>query len=143
MSVLDHLNAILASNYVLYTKTQHFHWNVIGPHFQTLHEMFEQQYTELASANDELAERIRALGSFAPGTHEKFNTLSFLNEQPENPDATAMVRELLSDHETMITKLRATVQLANDSQDEGTADMLTARMEVHEKTAWMLRSFLG
>ena len=143
MTVTDTLKTILASNYVLYTKTQHFHWNVMGPHFQTLHVMFEAQYSALAEANDELAERIRALGEFAPGTHVKFNELSFIKEQPENPKAEAMVQELLNDHEAMIWHLQQGIEQAAGVNDDGTADLLTVRIEFHQKTAWMLRSFLG
>ncbi len=137
------LSSILATNYVLYTKTQNFHWNVVGPYFHTLHEMFEEQYTELAESNDVIAERIRSLGAFAPGTHVEFNELSLIKEQPNQISAEAMVGELLSDHETLIERLKVLIPLYAESGDDGTADLLTSRCESHQKIAWMLRSFLG
>lgn len=140
--IAQELSKLLASNYILFIKTQNFHWNVTGPHFQSLHEMFENQYNDLFAANDEIAERIRALGFPAPGTTAEFAKLSFLKEAKGTPKAEAMVRELLADHETMISALRETIEKAAEVEDEGTNDILSPRLSAHEKTAWMLRSFL-
>ncbi|MCF7812531.1 DNA starvation/stationary phase protection protein [Candidatus Gracilibacteria bacterium] len=137
------LSKILASNYLLLIKTQNFHWNVTGSHFRDLHLMFEEQYNDLFGANDEIAERIRALGFAAPGTIKEFASLSFLKDAQEIPKAEEMVAELLKDHETMIQSIRKLIKKAGDAQDEATNDLLSPRIDAHEKTAWMLRSFLG
>lgn len=138
--VAEGLSRILADTYVLYAKTHAYHWNVTGPMFQSLHTMFEEQYQQLFAALDELAERIRALGVLAPSGLGTYQSLAGLKDDPSNPDAVSMVRNLQHDHEAVIRELRKVIATAADAGDEGTADMLTARMEEHEKTAWMLRS---
>lgn len=140
--VAQKLSELLASNYTLYIKTQNFHWNVKGPFFQQLHLMFENQYNELALANDEIAERIRALGILAPGSYVKFTKLSFIKESDEDMKAEKMVETLLGDHEAMIQNIRNLIVFAGDKNDEATNDLLSPRLNAHEKTAWMLRAFL-
>jgi starvation-inducible DNA-binding protein len=141
-AMAQQLSVLLASNYLLYIKTQNFHWNVKGPFFQTLHLMFEAQYNELALANDLIAERIRALGILAPGNYAKFAELSFVTDSPEDLRANEMVQTLLADHETMIQRIRTTLAYAADIGDDATGDLLAPRINAHEKTAWMLRTFL-
>lgn len=141
-SVTQKLKVLLASNYSLYIKTQNFHWNVTGPFFQTLHLMFETQYNELALANDEIAERIRALNERAPGSYQEFSTLSLIEENTEKIPANDMVEELLKDHETLSEFIRGIIQEAGEIGDEATNDLLSPRLNAHEKTAWMLRAFL-
>ncbi|PWG62513.1 Dps family protein [Spiribacter halobius] len=136
------LARLLADSYSLYVKTHNFHWNVTGPMFQTLHDMFEQQYTELAEAVDEIAERIRALGSPAPGSYTQFSRLTSIPEETGHPDAQEMIRQLVSDQETVVRTAREVFPVVDRANDEPTADLLTRRMQVHEKTAWMLRSLL-
>ena len=143
VDIAQDLSKLLASMYTLYLKTQNFHWNVVGPHFQALHTMFEEQYNDLFAANDEVAERIRALGELAPGSFSEFAKLSFISEAKGHPSAEDMVKELLSDHETIASFLRDLIEKAADARDEATNDVLAPRIDVHEKTAWMLRSFLG
>jgi len=133
---------LLADSYTLYLKTHNFHWNVTGPMFQTLHTMFEQQYTELATAVDEVAERIRALGVHAPGSYKAFAALSSIEEAEDVPAAEEMVRQLVDGHEAVAKTARSVFPAAEEGRDEVTADLLTQRMNVHEKTAWMLRSLL-
>ncbi len=137
------LRRVLADTYVLYTKTRNYHWNVTGVHFQSLHDMFEEQYTALETVIDDTAERIRAIGPYAIGTLEEFSEFTTLSEHPGvYPDALTMVRNLLADHEQIIRQLRADVDAcAEQHNDQGTADFLTGLMEQHEKTAWMLRAF--
>jgi starvation-inducible DNA-binding protein len=137
------LSRLLADTYTLYLKTHNFHWNVTGPMFQTLHLMFEQQYNELALAVDLVAERIRALGLPAPGSYAAFAELTVLSEAKGVPAATAMVRQLVKDHEAVAKTARAVFPIADRAHDEPTADLLTQRMQVHEKTAWMLRSLVS
>lgn len=141
--IAEGLSRLLADSYTLYLKTHNFHWNVTGPMFQTLHTMFEQQYTELAMAVDEVAERIRALGHPAPGSYAAFAKLSAVQEAEGVPAAEDMVRELVIAHETVAKTARSIFGAAEDGNDEVTADLLTQRMAVHEKTAWMLRSLLA
>ncbi|MDR9433019.1 MAG: Dps family protein [Spiribacter sp.] len=136
------VSRVLADSYSLYLKTHNFHWNVTGPMFNTLHMMFEEQYTELATAVDEIAERIRALGAPAPGSYSEYQRLTSIPEQTGAPEATEMIRQLVSDHETVARTAREVFSLADDAHDEPTADLLTQRMQIHEKTAWMLRSML-
>ena len=136
------LSRLLADTYTLYLKTHNYHWNVTGPMFSTLHVMFEEQYTEQWNALDEIAERIRALGHFAPATYKRYAELSSIKEEPEVLSSKEMLRQLVDGNETLIRTLRAGVKVADDLEDYPTADMLTTRMEVHEKNAWMLRSFL-
>jgi starvation-inducible DNA-binding protein len=141
-SIVDGLSRLLADTYTLYLKTHNFHWNVTGPMFQTLHLMFETQYTELADAVDLVAERIRALGSPAPGTYSMFQALSSIKEPDGVPDAQEMIRQLTLDHEAVTRTARTLFPAVDKAGDEPTADLLTQRMQVHEKTAWMLRSLL-
>lgn len=141
-TIADGLSRLLADTYTLYLKTHNFHWNVTGPMFQTLHLMFETQYTELAAAVDLIAERIRALGSPAPGTYSQFASLSTIKEPDGVPQAQEMVRQLVLDQEAVVRTARSIFKAVDDAGDEPTADLLTQRMQVHEKTAWMLRSLL-
>ncbi len=136
------LSRVLADAYTLYLKTHNFHWNVTGPMFQTLHLMFEAQYTELALAVDLIAERIRALGFPAPGTYRKFAELSAIGEDDTIPKAEDMIRRLVEGHETVARTARDVFRAADGASDQPTCDLLTQRMQVHEKTAWMLRSLL-
>ena len=136
------LSRVLADSYTLYLKTHNFHWNVTGPMFQTLHLMFETQYNELALAVDLIAERIRALGLPAPGTYKKFIELSAIKEDEGIPKAEDMIRRLVEGHETVARTARQVFLVADESNDQPTCDLLTQRMQVHEKTAWMLRSLL-
>jgi starvation-inducible DNA-binding protein len=136
------LSRLLADTYTLYLKTHNFHWNVTGPMFQTLHTMFEQQYTELALAVDDVAERIRSLGFPAPGTYSDYAQLSSIAETPGVPSAEDMIRLLVEGNEAVVRTARAAFPAAEKATDESTADLLTERMRVHEKTAWMLRSLL-
>ena len=136
------LSKLLASNYTLYLKTQNFHWNVKGPFFQSLHTMFETQYNELAIANDDIAERILALGFPAPATYAEFTTLSFIKDPEPNLKAVNMVAELVEGHQVMIKSIRELIGKASDENDEATNDLLSPRLNAHEKTLWMLRTFL-
>ena len=134
------LSRLLADTYTLYLKTHNYHWNVTGPQFNTLHQMFETQYTELATAVDEIAERIRALDEFAPGSYSQYAALATVQEAQGVPDAATMIRELADDQLKVVRTARAVFPAADDAHDEPTADLLTQRMQVHEKTAWMLRA---
>ena len=140
--IIDGLSRLLADTYTLYLKTHNFHWNVTGPMFQTLHLMFEKQYMELADAVDLIAERIRALGSPAPATYSMFAALSSVKEPDGVPSAQEMIQQLMQDQETVTRNARAMFRAVDQANDEPTADLLTQRMQVHEKTAWMLRSLL-
>lgn len=140
--IADGLSSLLADEYTLYLKTHNFHWNVTGPMFNTLHLMFEQHYTEAATAVDEVAERIRALGFPAPGTYAQYAKLSSIDETEGVPEAMEMVRLLVKGHEACAKTARSVFPKAEAAGDEPTADLLTQRMQVHEKTAWMLRSLL-
>ncbi|MCB9666883.1 MAG: DNA starvation/stationary phase protection protein [Myxococcales bacterium] len=140
--IADGLSRVLADSYTLYIKTHNFHWNVTGPMFQMLHLMFETQYAELALAVDLIAERIRALGLPAPGTYKQFSELSSIKEQEGVPAAKDMIRRLIEGHETVARTAREVFKSAEDANDQPTCDLLTQRMQVHEKTAWMLRSLL-
>ena len=137
------LSRVLAETYTLYLKTQNFHWNVTGPSFHALHTMFGEQYQEMAPAIDELAERIRALGSPAPGSYREFAALSGIEEAGGRPDATDMVRLLAGDHEQVVETLARAVTTAEAAGDVPTADMLIARIQTHQKHAWMLNSTLA
>jgi starvation-inducible DNA-binding protein len=136
------LSRLLADTYTLYLQTHNFHWNVTGPMFQTLHLMFETQYNELALAVDLIAERIRALGVLAPGTYAEFVELSSIKEVRGNPNANSMIETLLRGQEAVVRTARSIFEVVDAAHDEPTADLLTQRMQVHEKTAWMLRSML-
>ena len=142
LEIVEGLSRLLADSYTLYLKTHNFHWNVTGPMFNTLHLMFEEQYTELAQAVDLVAERIRALGAPAPGSYRDFGKLAKVPEAEGVPNAMDMVRQLVSDHETVVRTARESFPAAEKGGDEATADLLTQRLQVHEKTAWMLRSLL-
>lgn len=140
--IAEGLSRLLADTYTLYLKTHNFHWNVTGPHFQTLHAMFETQYTELADAVDQIAERIRALGFPAPGSYQEFGKLTSIREQVGVPRAEQMIELLVEGQETVVRTARSIFPAVDRAQDEPTADLLTQRMQTHEKTAWMLRSLL-
>ena len=136
------LSKVLADTYTLYLKTHNFHWNVTGPMFQTLHLMFEQHYNELALAVDAVAERIRALGFPAPGTYKQFTALSSIKEVDGVPKAEDMIKGLVEGHEAVARTARAVFTTADAANDQPTCDLLTQRLQIHEKTAWMLRSLL-
>jgi len=136
------LSKLLADSYTLYLKTHNFHWNVTGPLFNTLHLMFETQYTELATAVDEIAERIRALGIAAPGSYAEYAALTAIKEAAGGESAEEMIRQLVIGQETVVRTARAVFPAADAAHDEPTADLLTQRMQIHEKNAWMLRSML-
>lgn len=137
------LSRLLADSYTLYLKTHNFHWNVTGPMFQTLHTLFETQYSELATAVDEIAERIRALGEPAPGSYKQFAALSSIPEETGIPSAEDMIRQLVEGQEAVARTARSIFPAADEARDEPTADLLTQRMQIHEKNAWMLRSLLA
>jgi len=140
--IVEGLSRLLADTYSLYLKTHNFHWNVTGPMFQTLHLMFETQYTELALAVDLIAERIRALGYPAPGTYSEYTKLSSIAETPGVPKAKEMIQLLVEGQEAVIRTARSLFPVVERVNDEPSADLLTQRIQVHEKTAWMLRSLL-
>lgn len=143
-AIADGLSRLLADNYTLYLTTHNFHWNVTGPMFNSLHQMFMEQYTELWNAADPIAERIRALGHFAPGSYAQYGQLASLDDAPATPPAALdMVRILVNGHEAVARTARSLLSLADEAQDEPTADLLTQRLSVHEQTAWMLRSLLA
>ena len=142
-AISEGLSCLLADTYTLYLKTHNFHWNVTGPMFQTLHLLFEQQYTELALAVDLIAERIRALGFPAPGSYREFARLATVQDANGIPAAEEMIRELVAGQEAVIRTARRIFEAADLAHDEATADLLTQRLGVHEKSAWMLRSLLG
>jgi starvation-inducible DNA-binding protein len=137
------LSKLLADTYTLYLKTHNYHWNVTGPMFNTLHLMFEQQYTELATAVDLIAERIRALGYPAPGSYQAYAKLTSIQEEEGVPAAEEMIRQLVKGQEAVTRTAREVFPTADKVGDEPTTDLLTQRMQVHEKNAWMLRSLLG
>lgn len=143
LAIAEGLKHLLADTYTLYLKTHNFHWNVTGPMFNSLHLMFETQYTELATAVDEIAERIRALGVAAPGSYAQFAELASIEEETGQPKAKEMIAQLVKDQETVARTARAVFPLADAAADEPTADLLTQRLQVHEKTAWMLRSLIS
>lgn len=140
--IAEGLGRLLADTYTLYLKTHNFHWNVTGPMFQTLHLMFETQYNELALAVDLIAERIRSLGHPAPGTYTDFVRLSSIPETAGVPKAVDMIRLLVEGQEAVVRTARSLFPVAEKAADEATADLLTQRIQLHEKTAWMLRSLL-
>ena len=141
-STIDALSALLASSYMLSLKTQNYHWNVTGPMFTTLHTLFDTQYAELAAAIDEIAERIRALGSFAPGSLAEFSDLSRVKEETGHPDAKEMIRILSEDQEAIDAAARGVIKSAEAAGDDASVDLGVRRLEVHQKNAWMLRSHL-
>lgn len=137
------LSRLLADTYTLYLKTHNYHWNVTGPMFNTLHLMFEAQYNELALAVDTIAERIRALGYPAPGSYQAYAKLTVIKEENDAPAAETMIRRLVAGQEAVARTAREIFPLADDAADEPTADLLTQRMQIHEKNAWMLRSLIS
>ena len=146
MSSVEHtiatLERLLASSYTLYLKTHNYHWNVTGPMFTTLHTLFETQYTELALAVDEIAERIRTLGAPAPGSYSAFAKLTAIQEETGSPKAEAMINNLVSDQGAIVTLCQALIESAEGASDQATADLATRRIDIHQKNAWMLRSHL-
>ncbi len=141
-AIAEGLSHLLADTYTLYLKTHNFHWNVTGPMFQPLHQMFEQEYQELAEAVDEIAERIRALGFVAPASYAEFGKLTEIKETIGVPAATDMIQLLIVGHETVVRTARKMLPVVEKASDEATIDLLTERMHIHEKNAWMLRSFV-
>lgn len=140
--IADGLSHLLADSYTLYLKTHNFHWNVSGPMFNSLHALFETQYSELAIAVDDIAERIRTLGFPAPGSYKQFAQLSSIDEETGVPDWRGMVEQLVKGQEAVVRTARKMFHLVDAAHDEPTADLLTQRMQLHEKNAWMLRSLL-
>ena len=141
-AIADGLANLLADTYALYVKTQSFHWNVTGPMFRTLHQMFDEQYHELANALDDIAERIRAVGQIAPGSFSQFAKLTSISEETGVPAAEEMVRQLVVGHEAVVRTARNVFTTSEEAGDQVTMDLLAERMQVHEKQAWMLRSLL-
>jgi starvation-inducible DNA-binding protein len=141
--IAEGLSRLLADTYTLYLKTHNFHWNVTGPMFNTLHLMFEGQYTELALAVDAIAERIRALGVPAPGSYKEFSKLSSIPEADGVPNAEEMIRQLVEGQEAVARTAREVFPVTDAANDQPSADLLTQRMQTHEKNAWMLRAMLG
>lgn len=140
--IAEGLSCLLADSYTLYLKTHNFHWNVTGPMFSTLHLLFETHYTELALAVDQIAERIRALGVNAPGSYKQFAELTSIEEETGTPSAEDMIKQLIIGQETVARTARSIFPLVDAANDEPSADLLTHRMQVHEKNAWMLRSLI-
>ncbi|HEY5625119.1 MAG TPA: Dps family protein [Dehalococcoidia bacterium] len=140
--VVEALSKLLADTYTLYLKTHNYHWNVTGPMFNTLHTLFETEYTEYALAVDEIAERIRAIGARAPGSYTEFTELASVKEDCGAPVAMEMIRNLVADQETTVASARKIVEVAEAAGDQATADLGVRRIEIHEKNAWMLRSHL-
>jgi starvation-inducible DNA-binding protein len=140
--IAEGLSRLLADSYTLYLKTHNFHWNVTGPMFPTLHTMFETQYRELAEAVDEIAERIRALGFPAPGSYGEFSRLTSIKEASATTSTSEMIHQLVDGQEAVVRTMRAIIPVVERAKDEATIDLLTERMQHHEKTAWMLRSLL-
>ena len=138
--IAEGLSKVLADSYTLYLKTHNFHWNVTGPGFPQLHQLFEDQYTGLAAAVDEVAERIRILGHRAPGSYREFAKLASIEEAEGEPSAKEMVEQLAADNEAVARTARSVFPAAESAQDEATVDLLTQRMAAHEKAAWMLRA---
>jgi starvation-inducible DNA-binding protein len=138
--VVESLERLLADSYTLYLKTHNYHWNVTGPMFNTLHTLFELEYTELATAVDEIAERIRALGARAPGSYSEFARLGTIKEETGTPPATQMIENLVADQASVVAAAKRVVESAETASDHATADLGTRRIEIHEKNAWMLRS---
>lgn len=141
--VIEALGRLLATSYTLYLKTHNYHWNVTGPMFTTLHTMFETQYLELALAVDEIAERIRALDAFAPGSYAEFARLSSVKDEAGNPAAADMIRSLVADQRAVEASARAVIRAAEAAGDQASADLGVRRLQIHEKNGWMLRSHLA
>lgn len=141
--IVQKLSTVLASTYVLYMKTQGFHWNAVGPNFYALHKLSEEHYEDMAEAIDTLAERIRALGHVAPASFSWYEKLSIIHEDPEAKDSKQCIQDLINDHESISRLLKEGFNLAEKAHDHATADLFVQRMHAHEKAAWMLRSVLG
>ena len=141
-AVCKGLNKLLADSYLLYLKTQNYHWNVTGQMFQSLHTLFEEQYLEQAAAIDVVAERIRALGEYAPGSFAAFSKVSSIKEETAIPSADEMIHNLVQGNEAVVTTAREIVALADECEDDVTTDLMIERMQIHEKNAWMLRSLI-
>jgi len=141
-TVAAELSKVLADSYNLMLKTHNYHWNVEGPHFPALHALFETHYTELFTAVDEIAERIRALGAKAPASYAEFAKLSPIKDGDSRLEAKAMVADLLADHETLVAHAEKALEIADDADDVATEDLLTQRIQSHQKHCWMMRSFL-
>lgn len=141
--IAEALSRLLADSYTLYLKTHNFHWNVTGPHFTSLHTLFESHYMDLATAVDDIAERIRALGMPAPGSYKQFSSLTSIEEETGVPNDKEMIKQLVKGHEAVVKTARAAFQVASDAKDEVTLGLLSDRMLVHEKSAWMLRSLVA
>lgn len=137
------LSKVLADTYVLYLKTHNYHWNVEGPRFRSFHEIFEEQYRDLWESIDEIAERIRALGHYAPGTYAKLKALATVKDNEKIPGAEDMLRELIADNETVVKTIRSALPTTEDAGDEVSAGLLVDRLTVHEKQLWMMRSMLA
>jgi len=137
------LSRALADSYTLYLKTHNYHWNVEGPHFQALHNLFEEQYKDLANAVDDIAERIRVMGHYAPGSYQAFAKLASVKEETGHPDWKQMVRQLAEDQETVGGTLREAIATAREVDDPASEDLMIGRLETHEKNAWMLRAHLN
>ena len=142
-AIAEGLGRVLADTYTLYLKTHNYHWNVTGPQFRALHLMFEEQYRELWAATDEIAERIRALGLVAPRTYGEMTEAATIKSGGEETEANAMLKDLVSGHEAVVATIRKALELADENDDEATADLLAPRVTAHEKSAWMLRSTIG
>ena len=134
------LSKVLADSYFLYLKTHNYHWNVEGPSFKAVHEMLEEQYTDVWNAIDDIAERIRALGHYAPGTYAKYAKLTSVKENEDIPDAMSMVKELANDNQIVVNTLRSALSVAQEHGDESSATIVGDRLATHEKTIWMLKS---
>lgn len=142
-SLIAKLKVVLADSYTLYLKTQNFHWNVTGPQFQSLHALFEEQYNDLFAANDDIAERIRTLGEYAPGSFKQFASLTNITEAPDTPPASSeMVKQLSSDQALIVSSITKALEEAQEQGDEATIGLLVDRITVHEKNKWMLDSSL-
>lgn len=142
-AVVAELSKTLADSYTLYMMTHNFHWNVTGPMFSTLHQLFMTQYTEAWQALDAIAERIRALGHYAPGTYAEYARMSSISEPTSVPSAEDMIRMLVRGNEAVAKTARVAFRCADEANDQPTADLLTQRLDIHEKNAWMLRSLLA
>ncbi|HMV45028.1 MAG TPA: Dps family protein [Leptospiraceae bacterium] len=141
-NIAEGLKSLLSDTYMLYLKTHGYHWNVTGPMFDSLHKMFMDQYTELWNAIDPIAERIRSLGFYAPGTYAEMSKLTSVKEDTKVPKAQDMIKNTIIGHETVIRTAREIFDVAEKGKDQATMDLLTQRLDIHEKTAWMLRSLL-
>jgi len=140
MSLNENLKQVLADSYALYIKTQNYHWNITGPNFRSLHLLFEEQYTDLAAAIDEIAERIRTLGDKAPGSFSKYASITNIKDGDENASANNMVKQLSEDQSKIISSLSAALEAAQEKNDEATIGLVVDRISIHEKNAWMLNS---